>query len=76
MNVKKKQFLLYLEVDRNTKPEKIEGVIRDAFRTKHTPRIRTLLTAINYRNLRSIISQPLVITERELHGELEQEKVD
>lgn len=76
MKPRKKQFLIYLEVDRSISPEKIDGIIRNAFRTKYTPRIRTLITAINYRNLKAIVTQPLVITGRELHGEPKQKKMD
>jgi hypothetical protein len=75
MRVKKKQYLIYLEIDRNETPEKMEEIIREAFRSRYTPRIRTLLTAINYKNLRTVVSQPLVITERELNENFKQEKV-
>ena len=67
MRIRKKQFILYLEVDRNIEPEKIDNIIRSAFRGKYTPKVRTLLTAINHKNLKSIISQPLLLTERELN---------
>lgn len=75
MRTKKRQFLLYLEIDRNETPEKIETIIRYAFRDRRNPRIRTLLTAINYKNLITI-SQPLVITERELDDSTGQKKMD
>lgn len=76
MKPKKKQFLFYLEIDRNEYPEKIEDIIRYAFRNKKTPRIRTLLIAINYRNLNAVVSQPLVLTRRELDETVKQGKVD
>lgn len=67
MKVKKKQFLVYLEIDRNESPEKIEKIIRESFGGKYRPRIRTLITAINYKNLKAIVSQPMVLSEREMH---------
>ena len=76
MRVKKKQYIIYLEIDRNESPEKIEEIIRNTFRGKYRPRIRTLLVAINHKNLKAIVSHPMVVSERELHGESEQEKVD
>lgn len=76
MRPKKKQFLIYLEIDRNEFPEKIEDIIRNAFRNKYNPRIRTLITGINYKNLSAIQHQPLVITGRELNTETEQKKMD
>jgi hypothetical protein len=76
MRTRKRQFLIYLEIDRNEAPEKIENIIRYAFRDKKNPRIRTLLTAINYRNLTTTLSQPLILTGRELNGEIKQKKVD
>ena len=75
MKTKKRQFLLYLEIDRNETPEKIEAIIRYAFNDRRNPRIRTLITAINYKNLVTI-SQPLVITGRELHDSSKQKKMD